>query len=237
MKTFVITIKGLRHSEQQATVAARSAAAQGLTAEQFAATNRYKARKTMDKLGLFLNPAYYARLADNPIGDRANVAKGEWSLTTPELGCFLSHYRLWLKATSLEENILILEHDSYLLSPIPDFPDNFLAVNLHNREFPGTVGYIITPRGAQRAIDEAKANGIQPSDELLWRSALRKKMVFTPENKVMEIRDNGISTIQWTRSDEEHEHISKKDPWQDFRGRKTGFLFSMQAILKPRKSQ
>lgn len=36
------------------------------------------------------------------------------------IGCFLSHYELWLKCIELDETILVLEHDGFLLSQLPD---------------------------------------------------------------------------------------------------------------------
>ena len=36
------------------------------------------------------------------------------------LGCFFSHYYLWNKCISLDEPIIILEHDGYIIKPITD---------------------------------------------------------------------------------------------------------------------
>lgn len=36
------------------------------------------------------------------------------------VGCFLSHFELWLKCIELNEPIIILEHDGYFLRSLPD---------------------------------------------------------------------------------------------------------------------
>lgn len=41
-------------------------------------------------------------------------------LTKGEIGCFLSHYELWLKCIALNEPIIILEHDGIFIRPIPE---------------------------------------------------------------------------------------------------------------------
>lgn len=41
------------------------------------------------------------------------------AFTQGEIGCFISHYELWLKCIELHEPIIILEHDAYMKQPLP----------------------------------------------------------------------------------------------------------------------
>jgi len=45
------------------------------------------------------------------------------------LGCFISHYELWIKCIELDESIIILEHDGFMLRPLPsDINDHYSDV-------------------------------------------------------------------------------------------------------------
>lgn len=47
------------------------------------------------------------------------------------LGCFISHYELWLKCIELNEPMIILEHDGYMLRTIPsDINEHYTDVLL-----------------------------------------------------------------------------------------------------------
>jgi GR25 family glycosyltransferase involved in LPS biosynthesis len=213
----VITIFGLPHSENGATRCIETGHRHGITVEAFPAVNRYSAEKLMHEMGLFPNSDAYSQISDDPIDERTAKQKGEWHLTRPELGCALSHYLIWCKAARSAEPTLVLEHDTILVAPIPEMPPGALAVNYDASRAPGTVGYLLTPAAANLAVAHTRRKGIEPSDELLWRSALRGLPVHQEQRPVVSIDDNGISTIQWTRSDAEHDHIVKQDPWADFR--------------------
>ncbi|WP_108879810.1 glycosyltransferase family 25 protein [Anderseniella sp. Alg231-50] len=213
---YVITIFGLPHSENGAARCIETGHRHGITGKAFAAVNKFKAEKLMHDMGLFPNPDTYSRIADDPIGDRATQQKGQWHLTRPELGCALSHYLVWCKAARASEPTLVLEHDAILVGPVPEIPEGALAVNYQVADAPGTAGYLLTPAGANLAVAQTRRKGVQPSDELLWRSALRGLPVHHEQRPVIAIEDYGVSTIQWTRSDPEHAHINKRDPWEDF---------------------
>lgn len=217
---YVITILGLPHSETGAARCIESGHRHGIEIEVFPAVNRYNAEKVMQELGLFPNSATYSQISDDPVGDRSTKDKGQWHLTKPELGCALSHYLIWCKAARASEPTLVLEHDAMLVAAIPEMPANVLAVNHVNYDVslePGTVGYTITPTAANLAIANTKRMGVEPSDELLWRSALKGLPVHQQQPPSVTIEDNGVSTIQWTRSDKLHERIVKQDPWAGFR--------------------
>jgi GR25 family glycosyltransferase involved in LPS biosynthesis len=171
----------------------------------------------MRKHKLPLNASIYSGISDAPIGCRGELPMGQWKLTSPELGCFMSHYRIWCESMESRQNVLVLEHDCLLVSPVPKLEPGVLAAILDTREYPGTAGYVLTPEAASLAVSEAKNNGVQPSDELLWRSALRNEKLLIPERPVVVIRDGGVSTIQWTRTDVQDKKVIKNNPWKDFR--------------------
>lgn len=126
--------------------------------------------------------------------------------------------RVWHKCVSLDEPIIILEHDAVFVAPVPQIPGDALALNLFHSESAGTVAYLLTPRAAQLAIEETQKNGIQPSDEVLWRAALRAlPTAVSPDPVVLHV-DKGISTIQFTRDDETHLHTLSINPWREFPG-------------------
>jgi len=212
----VITIFGLPLSEEGAARCIETGHRHGVTVETFAAVNKYRAEKLMHDMGLFPNPDTYSRICDDPIGDRATQQKGQWHLTSPELGCALSHYLIWCKAAAANEPTLVLEHDTILVAPLPEMPAEALAVNYDASKAPGTAGYLLTPTAANLAVAQTRRRGVEPSDELLWRSALRGLPVHQEQRPVISTDNSGISTIQWTRSDTIHSHVVKQDPWADF---------------------
>jgi len=217
MKSYVITIFGLHYSELAAARCINSAKDFNFPVKFFCAVNRYQAKEEMEKLGFFVNKNFYAKVSDKPIGDRGLVRKGEWELTTSELACFLSHYKLWEKSIIENENIIIFEHDVEIVSPIHRLPEEFIAANFDYRGM-GAAAYTITPQSAKLAIAEVKKHGIQPADELLWSTALKHKPVYTPDVRIIKLNKEGISTIQWQRNDQIHQHIKKEDPWIHFHG-------------------
>jgi GR25 family glycosyltransferase involved in LPS biosynthesis len=93
------------------------------------------------------------------------------------IGCFLSHYDLWLKCIELNEMIAIFEEDIIFLKSIPkdDFKDVLKlrqGPEAHNQRLTGKwwVGadsYLIKPCGAKKIVDWCKINGALPPDHLL----------------------------------------------------------------------
>jgi len=217
MQASVITINGLPLSESYAERCIRSAAEFGVTVEVFPATHRYQAEAVMRALGLAINQRIYQGLSDQPIGDRDQIPKGQWWLTSPELGGCLSHYRLWLDCLERDEPIMILEHDAVFVGEVPEIPPRAIAMNLCHNSYPNTVGYVLTPRAARLAVGAARKGGLQPSDELLWRAALRNRPVAMCQPSIVLHQDLGISTIQFSRDDDMHRGMSKIDPWDALR--------------------
>ena len=106
------------------------------------------------------------------------------------LGCMLSHYMLWKKCVEIDEVTLILEHDAIVVGEIPDIIKNGEFKGLVNLakpgygrmtsisaglgpmrskcHLPGTHGYAVKPEGAQQLIQHCKTYGIhQPADRFL----------------------------------------------------------------------
>lgn len=216
MKAYVITINGLAHSEQCADRCIRSAETFDLAVERFPATNRYDALSILSAEALTLDTQRYARIADEPIGHRRQNDQGNWHLTTPEVGCFLSHFRLWQRCAARSEPIMIFEHDARLLASPPPLIPTFLAVSFRETSYSGAVGYLITPDASRALIEEARTSGIQPADEMLWHTVLEPDRIAYCDPPVVSCDDDGVSTIQYSRSDSQHNRILKVDPWVDF---------------------
>lgn len=216
MKAFVITIAGLALSETGADRCIRSGWDFGVKTQRFPATNRYQAEEVMRQHGLDINHRIYQSISDRPVGDRGTIPQGEWWLTTPEIGCAMSHLRLWLTCIEINEPLLILEHDVVWVAPLPPLPSRAIAMDLHPTTFPTTAAYVITPRAAKKGVEEMRNRGVQPSDEVLWRTALRNQRIVALNPPVVRVEDKGISTIQFSKCDRVHTHLAVINPWQDF---------------------
>jgi len=218
---FVITLSGLPLSESGADRCIESAADFGVQVQKFSAVSRYDAIPLMMELGLDINRRIYREISDKPIGDRAAMPRGEWWMTSPEIGCCLSHFRLWEKCIALGKAIMILEHDVVFVGLPPELPPGALVLNLSPKHYPGTQGYVLTPRAARKAVKEIRKRGIQPSDEIIWRTAIRPAKVVDCEPAVVSDENNGLSTIQYTRTDDQHINIHSVDPWLGYSQGKT----------------
>lgn len=107
MKSFIICLKGNKISETHADDCVRQAAKFGLNVEYFNAINGKSYEKHLKRLN---------------IGPRYKFKKGRAGV----FGCFLSHYYLWKECSQENVPYLILEHDGYLLRPLPvDILDQF----------------------------------------------------------------------------------------------------------------
>lgn len=126
MKSFVIRLKGVATSEHLADECVSSGTTHGLTINRFDGIYGLEAiEETMVRLNV---KPFSAKMKKNRLGVK---------------GCFLSHYSLWLKSIELNTPLIIFEHDSVLLRPIPknifDLFDEFLLLDPYNK-FAGDYG-------------------------------------------------------------------------------------------------
>ena len=118
-----------------------------------------------------------------------NFALGKDPL--PEMGCFASHYLLWERCVEINEPIIVLEHDSIPVAPLPSLkfrhvillskptyiygPCRFNEIDYRTpREvfypmsrLPGAHCYAITPQGAKRMIAAAQGTLVEPVDAFI----------------------------------------------------------------------
>jgi len=101
MKTKIIRLKNNELSEQVAKDCIEQAAKFGISVEVFDAINGLDQAEHLEKLNV------------KPLG---KFKKGRPGI----VGCFLSHYYLWLDCVKDNEPYLILEHDGYFIKPLPE---------------------------------------------------------------------------------------------------------------------
>ena len=116
------------------------------------------------------------------------------TLTWGEVGCFLSHYRLWEKCVDADEPILVLEDDAIIRYDFdPEWLDGDLTYLTHQEMMrDGVVGnrvcypywtaaYIITPKAAAAYLDTDIDQNIIPVDEFMPRMTDRVVMTSAPK--------------------------------------------------------
>ena len=101
MQTRIIVLKNNTLSEQVAKDCIEQAAKFGISAEVFDAINGFDSAR------------HIAALDIKPFG---KFKKGRVGI----VGCFLSHYYLWLDCIKDNVPYLILEHDGYFVKPLPE---------------------------------------------------------------------------------------------------------------------
>jgi GR25 family glycosyltransferase involved in LPS biosynthesis len=103
MKAFVIRKEGDSTSENFADECITSAKQFNILVEKFS--------------GVYSNQkAVLAELGIDPYEKMKPIYKENIS----HIGCFLSHYLLWVKCLELNEPCLIFEHDAVMIRPLPD---------------------------------------------------------------------------------------------------------------------
>ena len=169
MKAFVITLKGIKESEESAQKALASAREHGYDASIF---NAIKPK-------------------DNPlqIFNKHGIKMVGWAeQANPAVAaCWASHFLLWKKCVEMDEPFLILEHDAIVESKFPNHlikrvkqivnlgaPGYIDSVNdikniqylkkglsrlRSNYKFCGTHGYIVTP-GIDEIIENMELNTV-----------------------------------------------------------------------------
>ncbi len=99
------------------------------------------------------------------------------------VGCFLSHYNLWLKCLKLNEPIGIFEHDVIFQKSLPiniKFDEVLRLDKLSKGKdhgtgnwWEGSHAYFITPKGAKKIVNWVSANGAWPSDVILGSNVVK----------------------------------------------------------------
>lgn len=102
MKAYIIRLSKNEHSCKMALECKTQAEKFGINAEYFEAINGLEADKHYDLTGV-----------PRP---KKSLKKGRPGV----LGCFFSHYYLWKKCFEINEPIIVLEHDGFIIKPIPE---------------------------------------------------------------------------------------------------------------------
>jgi len=99
------------------------------------------------------------------------------------VGCFLSHYNLWIKCLTLNEPIGIFEHDVVFQKSFPNnvkFEEVLRLDQLSKGKnhgtgdwWEGSHAYIITPLGAKKLVNWVTTNGAWPSDVILGTNVVK----------------------------------------------------------------
>jgi glycosyl transferase family 25 len=101
MKAKIITLKNNELSERVAKDCIEQAAKFGISVEIFDAINGLDYEQHLEKLNV------------RPLKKFKKGKPGVY-------GCFLSHYYLWKECAESNEPYLVLEHDGFLIKPLPD---------------------------------------------------------------------------------------------------------------------
>jgi glycosyl transferase family 25 len=100
MKAFIITMSESKHSTELAADCIVAANKHGIEVTVWPAVNGLYSAEKFQQYGI------------------KNFLHKKMSLVGVQ-GCFLSHYELWQKCVDLNEPILILEHDGYMIRSLP----------------------------------------------------------------------------------------------------------------------
>ena len=127
------------------------------------------------------------------------------NFTGTEKAVWYSHFELWCECLKSNTPMIILEHDSKIIKPLPDLSkEGYKFLSFINRDFgrkghhlaPGS-GYYITPLVAQRLIAEAVCKPITSnSDGHLSRNMNYKRQVEMNDfHYIEQINIDGLNTI------------------------------------------
>lgn len=130
------------------------------------------------------------------------------------MGCFSSHFLLWLKCIEIDEPIMILESDALCTRTMPSrlrfrhvinlldgyyrrncFVQNKAALFLDKKSYhgsvyyasyamPRTVAYAVSPDGARRLVKEALSGFARPADEFMTKGVVDVVEHHPPPMKV-----------------------------------------------------
>lgn len=130
----------------------------------------------------------------------------EREFTSTEKAVWYSHFELWCKCITENKPIIILEHDSKLVKPLPDMSnEGYKFLSFINRDFgrakgihmaPGS-GYYITPLVAQRLVANCVSKPIsQNSDGHLGINMnYKRQTIMNDYHYIEQINIDGLNTI------------------------------------------
>jgi hypothetical protein len=133
--------------------------------------------------------------------------KGDREFTETEKAVWYSHYDLWVQCYLSDKPLLIIEHDSKLVKPLPDMSkEGYKLLSYMTRDFGPAKGqrlpsvgsgYYITPQFASRLIVKAITKpATQNSDGFIattmnWDAQIKKKDYFY----IDQVNLDGLNTI------------------------------------------
>ena len=150
----------------------------------------------------------------------------ETRLTKGEVGCFLSHWRIWEKCIERNQKVLVLEDDARLtdkfdLKEIDTLTDTYDFLYLGWKEMKKSIpiddkvvqpvypywglAYVITPTAAKILVNESAKKNIIPVDEYL--------PIMMPELNVAAYKENVVNPVS---RDELGSNILGKDRYDYF---------------------
>jgi GR25 family glycosyltransferase involved in LPS biosynthesis len=190
MKNFIIILKNNKTSEFYGNNAIESGKRYNWILERFNAVN-----------GKEVSLADY-NLKPTDSSKKCNSAFNRLGV----VGCFLSHYNLWIKCLELNEPIGIFEHDVLFQK---SFSNNIkfnevlrLDQLTKGKEhgtgdwWEGSHAYFITPIGAKKLVDWANQYGAWPSDVMIGTKVV--KIEF--DNNIMIALDNSSKQVSSTKN-------------------------------------
>ena len=129
--------------------------------------------------------------------------KREFTLT--ERAVWYSHFELWCKCVKTRIPMVILEHDSKLIKPLPDLSkEGYKFLSFINKDYgksgiylaPGS-GYYITHDVAQRLVAYAVSSIIKQNSDghLATYLNLKKQIAMNDFHYIEQINIDGLNTI------------------------------------------
>lgn len=128
--------------------------------------------------------------------------------TSTEKAVWYSHFELWCKCVQLNKPIIVVEHDSKLVRPLPDLSKHgYRFLSFINRDFgnkgihlaPGS-GYYITPNRASELVAKAVSTDIKQNSDghlvrVLNRGFEKQKHDLDSFTYIEQINIDGLNTI------------------------------------------
>lgn len=176
MKAFVIYLPSIQKTVEASKLAVQSANSWGLDVELFQGYTPSQADEYIakEKLKMYEPGPKIFKIKNKKGGVR---------------GCMISHLNVWKKCIEINQPVVVLEHDSEVVSntfaqpfedvlhldahrfvdPDPDIDLNpvveiFEHFRKGERQLKGTYGYVVKPHAARKLVEGAYTDGITASD-------------------------------------------------------------------------